>query len=249
MGMTMPTPTLIQAIAAIRSGRRDEAYRMLIEIIDHDPNNVLAWLWMVDVCNTEDEQRECLKQILTIDPNHAAARQKLDQLEKLPRPTTSAQSTFQPVSVPTASRDYQKPITEPTEKPKPEENILSHVDAVQNRGLSWAAIVVGAICAEVVNFIIGFILGYLVGSGQITLQTYASLIAFTSAAGYLAGGLVAGAIARRRRGTHGFITGLLGIAFGLGLGAVMQLVLTPASLLSLALLPITGWIGGKLTGS
>jgi len=121
-------------------------------------------------------------------------------------------------------------------------------ETAQKSGLSWLAVIVGTICAEVISFFIGFVLGYLFGSGQITPETYASLILFTGAAGYFLGGLVAAAIARRRGILHGFVTGLLGIALALILGAVMRQTLTPVGLGILALSPIAGSIGGGITG-
>ena len=69
----MPTLTLVQAIAAIKVGRRAEGRAMLDQILAADPCNVMALLWMAEVADTDQERRECLDRVLAIDPHNAHA--------------------------------------------------------------------------------------------------------------------------------------------------------------------------------
>ncbi len=69
-------------IAAARSGRREHARDLLIRALKQDPRNTLAWLWLSGVVDRPEQQRECLKQVLALDPQNQAARRGLASLEK-----------------------------------------------------------------------------------------------------------------------------------------------------------------------
>jgi len=74
----MPSLTLVQAIASVKVGRRREGRAMLEQILAADPCNVLAWLWMTEVADSDEECREYLNRVLAIDPNNASALRALD---------------------------------------------------------------------------------------------------------------------------------------------------------------------------
>src|SRR5512137_786063 len=98
-------PTLSEAIATIKAGRRDEGRVMLTRILVQEGNNVTALLWMSEVAKTPEERRACLKRILAIDPDNALARKGLELLDKAekPLPSTAAQPlTRQSTSADTA---------------------------------------------------------------------------------------------------------------------------------------------------
>ena len=46
---------LIKAIQLAQSGNRSNARRLLLKIIQEYPGNEIAWLWLVDVCDKNDE--------------------------------------------------------------------------------------------------------------------------------------------------------------------------------------------------
>ena len=48
------------AIAAIRSGRKEEGRQLLNLLIQQDPNNDKAWLWMSSVVDTDEQRARCL---------------------------------------------------------------------------------------------------------------------------------------------------------------------------------------------
>jgi len=74
----MPSLTLVQAIASVKVGRRREGRAMLERILAAEPCNVLAWLWMTEVADSDEECREYLNRVLAIDPNNASALRALD---------------------------------------------------------------------------------------------------------------------------------------------------------------------------
>jgi tetratricopeptide (TPR) repeat protein len=70
-----------QGIAALKAGRTAEAYSLLMEAVMLDPRDSVAWLWLADASDEDDERADCLRCVLDIEPDHAYARASLDQLE------------------------------------------------------------------------------------------------------------------------------------------------------------------------
>src|SRR5262245_17126353 len=65
---------LLQAgISAARAGDRVQARLSLLEIIDLDPTNEQAWLWLASVSTTYREVRHCLQKVLEINPSNQRA--------------------------------------------------------------------------------------------------------------------------------------------------------------------------------
>ncbi|GIV80902.1 MAG: hypothetical protein KatS3mg051_0256 [Anaerolineae bacterium] len=56
------------AIEAARSGDRAKAREILRRLVLRDPGNELAWLWLASVASSEEERRQCLRRVLTINP-------------------------------------------------------------------------------------------------------------------------------------------------------------------------------------
>lgn len=95
------------AITAIRSGRKEEGRQLLNLLIQQNPNNEQAWLWMSSVVNTDEQRARCLYHVLAINPDNELARRGLQILGIVV-------SDSRPVKVP---RDSQ-PI--PVQRPEPE---------------------------------------------------------------------------------------------------------------------------------
>ncbi|RKY24359.1 MAG: hypothetical protein DRP83_07820, partial [Planctomycetota bacterium] len=72
---------LQQATAAARAGRKAEARQLLDQILQANPYNEQAWLWMSGVVETDTERVGCLQQALTLNPDNAAARKALARLQ------------------------------------------------------------------------------------------------------------------------------------------------------------------------
>lgn len=71
---------LSEAISLIKSGNKTIGKQVLIEVLNNDPHNQTAWLWMSAVVDTDDLRRECLEEVLKIDPNNMVAKRGLAQL-------------------------------------------------------------------------------------------------------------------------------------------------------------------------
>ncbi|HEY0737715.1 MAG TPA: hypothetical protein VGD69_22545 [Herpetosiphonaceae bacterium] len=74
--------TLDQAIAAARAGRRDDAARMLRQIVAANPFNADAWVWLGGLASEPQEQRSALEQALAIAPDNQRAQQGLAWLRQ-----------------------------------------------------------------------------------------------------------------------------------------------------------------------
>jgi len=72
-----------RGIAALRAGRRDEGRELLRQATEADPLNAQAWLWLSAAVEGVDAQRQCLYQVLKIEPNNSIARSGLAFLSRL----------------------------------------------------------------------------------------------------------------------------------------------------------------------
>ena len=70
---------LQQGIIAYKVGKRDEARKIFITVVEQNPDDERAWQWMYNVCNTDQGRIHCLKQILRINPNNKKANQLFKQ--------------------------------------------------------------------------------------------------------------------------------------------------------------------------
>lgn len=80
----MPLPAvdelLDQSIAAYKEGDRDHASELLAKVIQLDPNNERAWLWLSGIVATDAERLFCVKRILAINPQNQVAQHGLKLL-------------------------------------------------------------------------------------------------------------------------------------------------------------------------
>lgn len=111
------------AIIAIRSGRKEEGRQLLNLLIQQNPNNEHAWLWMSSVVDTDEQRARCLYHVLAINPENEVARKGLkilgivvtdsrpvkiprdSQPIKIPKPTSQSQTAY-----PQASQLDSKPV-------------------------------------------------------------------------------------------------------------------------------------------
>ncbi len=98
------------AITAIRSGRKEEGRQLLNLMIQQNPNDEMAWLWMTSVVNTDEQRARCLYHVLAINPTSTIARRGLEVLGIV-------LSDSRPVKIP---RDSQPIAVQPTGAPFPE---------------------------------------------------------------------------------------------------------------------------------
>ena len=79
----MSSSTLQTAIAAVHSGDKETAQRLLAQLIRDDPQNEAAWLWMSSVTDSDEDRRHCLDQVLTINPHNETAQRGLEALSQM----------------------------------------------------------------------------------------------------------------------------------------------------------------------
>ncbi|MCL4252425.1 MAG: PD40 domain-containing protein [Anaerolineae bacterium] len=68
---------LEQGIDAAKRGDRATGRRLLTQVLEADPANELAWIWLASCVNTLEDRKECLERVLEINPDNARAKQAL----------------------------------------------------------------------------------------------------------------------------------------------------------------------------
>jgi tetratricopeptide (TPR) repeat protein len=81
---------LQEGIAAAKSGQRERAYDLLMQVVEEEKENVLAWLWLSGVADSLDDREICLENVLALDPTNAAARKGLAQVREQKKAAASA---------------------------------------------------------------------------------------------------------------------------------------------------------------
>ena len=72
---------LQNALDLLRVGKKAEAGNILTEIVRTEPNNEQAWLSLSACVALENQKRDCLKQVLRINPNNTVAIALLKELD------------------------------------------------------------------------------------------------------------------------------------------------------------------------
>lgn len=78
---------LSRAIQLIKEGNKQNAGEILLELVNDEPNNELAWLWLSSCYDNEKKKLFSLSKVLEINPNNEKARiayQKLTTLVSEP---------------------------------------------------------------------------------------------------------------------------------------------------------------------
>lgn len=98
------TAKLEKAIIQIKGGNIKDGRKLLLEVLDENPREEKAWLWMYQCVSTPDQKAECLRRALAINPSNQAARSALEKITSI-APTRSI-------------ADDQPKYTEPNTQPK-----------------------------------------------------------------------------------------------------------------------------------
>ncbi len=69
-----------QAIAAAKTGKRDEARQILLKVVREDETNIRAWMLLARVATDANEKRTALNNVIELDPDNQQANQMLAQL-------------------------------------------------------------------------------------------------------------------------------------------------------------------------
>ncbi|WP_162909477.1 tetratricopeptide repeat protein [Aggregatilinea lenta] len=70
---------LHEAVRLAQEGHRDDARLMLRQVVQTDPNNEMAWLWLASVAADQVEYERTLNEVLRINPTNQQARTLRDQ--------------------------------------------------------------------------------------------------------------------------------------------------------------------------
>src|SRR5215213_1226888 len=100
IGDKMTSDKLRQAIELIKNGDKKGGQNLLVDVVNTDPNNETAWLWLSSVV-PQEKRIFCLEKALGINPHNIQAR---NQLEKI-KSSEQVQST-------TAPQQYKETINE-----------------------------------------------------------------------------------------------------------------------------------------
>jgi hypothetical protein len=110
---------LKEGIAALNAGRKAKAHNLLMQVVQQDERNEMAWLWLSGAVDTDEERRICLENVLAINPNNGVARRGLDSL--IAREGVRSLSTVSSPapSVEPAVIPHEQPIQPPAETSAP----------------------------------------------------------------------------------------------------------------------------------
>ena len=77
----MNTAELLQlGIDAAHAGRRQEARELFLQVVDIDPQNETAWMWLTGFVDDLDDKIIACENVLTINPSNEKVRVYLDSL-------------------------------------------------------------------------------------------------------------------------------------------------------------------------
>ena len=75
---------LEKGIRAARRGRKEPAQRLLGQVVQAEPNNEEAWLWLARVIDQPADRAACLQRVIEINPNNSWAAEQLAELQSQP---------------------------------------------------------------------------------------------------------------------------------------------------------------------
>jgi tetratricopeptide (TPR) repeat protein len=130
---------LQQGIAAAKAGRKEEARRLLTQLVDIDEHNEKAWLWLSGVVESAEDRQICLENVLALNPDNRHAQAGLEWLRQhappppaapaeIPEPPAPAEAwepteaqaeTWEPPTAPAEA--WQPPAAAPAEVWEPTE--------------------------------------------------------------------------------------------------------------------------------
>ncbi len=73
---------LIQAISLVKSGKKEEARALLLEVVWDEPQNENAWLWLVEAMPDNAQRVRALEECLRHNPQSQRAKTGLEAFHK-----------------------------------------------------------------------------------------------------------------------------------------------------------------------
>lgn len=110
----MDTQTLFtQALAAIKAKKNGQAQKLLTEVVRQNPRHEQAWLALASVLTDMKQAADCLRRVLTLNPNNPTAKEWLAYAEKeIAREAAVVEMRTTPLV-------WEVPIEEPGDEERP----------------------------------------------------------------------------------------------------------------------------------
>jgi len=89
---------LKEAIAAVQTGELERGKRLLDRVLEQDPQNEQAWLWMSVAVDNVEERKACLGRVLRINPDNEEAWRSLRALTISPPAARAPETEPSPVT-------------------------------------------------------------------------------------------------------------------------------------------------------
>jgi len=118
--------TLRYTEGLLQEGKEDEARQLLITYLKRKPKSAEAWWLLSQTLSDENQKKDCLKRVLSFDPNHFLAQTHLDLIEN-PAPPPAPTFTPTPSSPFTVEEDdyYPAPINNPSMETSPSQTLAA----------------------------------------------------------------------------------------------------------------------------
>jgi hypothetical protein len=84
---------LREAITAAKTGQRQKARDLLLALVEQEPRNEMAWLWLSEVVDDLEDKMIALENALTINPGRLQARTRLEQWRRQKIEAETGQAT------------------------------------------------------------------------------------------------------------------------------------------------------------
>ena len=110
---------LQKGINAAKAKQVAEARSILKQVVELEPRNETAWLWLSSVVETDEQRIVCLENVLAINPANKVAQKGLSVLRQKAttiKPLPEATERLSPPKTPSAA---QSPVPSPSQAAKP----------------------------------------------------------------------------------------------------------------------------------
>jgi hypothetical protein len=86
---------LAEGIVAAKSGQIEQARWRLLDVVERDQTNEMAWYWLYQVFDRFEDKRTCLENLIVINPHNEWARKELRRYASpaAPQVSTSARAS------------------------------------------------------------------------------------------------------------------------------------------------------------
>ena len=97
---------LQRAIQAARAGRKVEARDLLIQIVETDPGNEMAWVWLSGLVDSLEDRIIACENALTLNPANQKVRSYLEELQRRQKSTVEKRNKDEAIDLLTRARSH-----------------------------------------------------------------------------------------------------------------------------------------------